>query len=205
VTNPDGGTASLTDGFLVTVGGGGGGAGGVAVTSVSPPDANQGDTLLVSITGTNFQPGAVVGFGAGIAINSVTFVSASQLQANISVSVGATGGPRNVTVTNPDSSNGTLAGGFRVIAPPIVSALTPNNGNPGDVIVSLEINGANLQSGATVDFGPDITVTSVLFFDSTLLFVDIDIDIAATPGPVDVTVTNPDGGTDTLVGGFLIN
>jgi hypothetical protein len=73
------------------------------------------------------------------------------------------------------------------------------------VIVSLEINGANFQSGATVDFGPDITVTSVLFFDSTLLFIDIDIDIAATPGPVDVTVTNPDGGTDTLTGGFTIN
>jgi hypothetical protein len=126
VTNPDGGTASLTDGFLVTVGGGGGGGvGGVAVTSVSPPDANQGDTLSVSITGTNFQSGAVVGFGAGIAINSVTFVSASQLQANISVSAGAAGGPRNVTVTNPDSSTGTLAGGFRVIAPPIVSASPP--------------------------------------------------------------------------------
>jgi hypothetical protein len=204
VTNPDGGTASLTDGFLVTVGGGGG-VGGVSVTSVSPPDANQGDTLTVSITGTNFQSGAVVGFGAGIAINSVTFVSASQLQANISVSAGAIGGPRDVTVTNPDSSTGTLAGGFRVIAPPIVSALTPNNGDPGDSIISLEINGANFQSGATVDLGPDITVNSVLFFDSTLLFIDIDIDVAATSGPVDVTVTNPDGGTGTLTGGFLIN
>ena len=205
VTNPDGGTASLTDGFLVTVAGGGGGVGGVAVTSVSPPDANQGDTLAVSITGTNFQSGAVVGFGAGIAINSVTFVSASQLQANISVSAGATGGPRNVTVTNPDSSNGTLAGGFRVIAPPIVSALTPNNGDPGDVIVSLEINGANFQSGATVDLGPDITVDSVLFFDSTLLFIDITIDPLAPSGAVDVTVTNPDGGSGTLTSGFTIN
>jgi len=205
VTNPDGGTASLTDGFLVTVGGGGGGVGGVSVTSVSPPDANPGDTLAVSITGTNFQPGAVVGFGAGIAINSVTFVSVSQLQANISVSAGAAAGPRNVTVTNPDSSTGTLAGGFLVIAPPIVSALTPNNGDPGDVIVSLEINGANFQSGATVDLGPDITVNSVLFFDNTLLFIDIDIDIAATPGSVDVTVTNPDGGSDTLTAGFTIN
>ena len=204
VTNPDGGTASLTNGFLVTVAGGGG-VGGVSVTSVSPPDANQGDTLTVNITGTNFQSGAVVGFGAGISINSVTFVSASQLQANISVSAGATGGPRDVTVTNPDSSNGTLAGGFRVIAPPIVSAVTPPTGLQGASIPALEINGANFQSGATVDLGPDITVNSVLFFDSTLLFVDIDIDLLATTVPVDVTVTNPDGGTDTLPGGFTIN
>jgi len=204
VTNPDGGTASLTNGFLVTVAGAGG-VGGVSVTSVSPPDANQGDTLLVSITGTNFQAGAVVGFGAGIGINSVTFVSASQLQANISVSAGATAGLRNVTVTNLDSSNGTLTGGFRVIAPPIVSAVTPTNGDPGDVIVSLEINGANFQSGATVSFGAGITVDQVLFSDSTLLFIDITISLAATPGSRTVTVTNPDGGSDTLPGGFTVN
>jgi hypothetical protein len=204
VTNPDGGTASLTDGFLVTVGGGGGG-GGVSVISVSPADANQGDVLNVTITGGPFQAGAVVGFGAGIAVNSVTFVSSSQLDANITVSNAAAGGPRDVSVVNPDGTSGTLADGFLVVAPPIVSAVTPPDGNPGDTIPALEINGANFQSGATVDLGPDITVNSVLFFDSTLLFVDIDIDIAATPGDVDVTVTNPDGGTDTLPAGFTIN
>jgi hypothetical protein len=209
VTNPDAGTATLTNGFLVTAaGGGGGGGGGVSVTSVSPPDANQGDTLTVNITGVNFQSGAVVGFGAGIGVNSVTFVSASQLQANISVSAGATGGPRDVTVTNPDSSNGTLADGFTVIAPPIVSAVTPpavsltTDPNP---FPGVEINGANFQSGATVDLGPDITVNSVFFVNSTILSIEIDIDPAATVGPVDVTVTNPDGGTGTLPSGFTID
>jgi hypothetical protein len=205
VTNPDGGTATLADGFLVTVGGGGGGVGGVSVVSVSPSDGNQGDNLNVTIIGTNFQAGATVGFGAGITVNSVSFVSATELDADITVSLAAAGGPRTVTVVNPDASSGSLAAGFTVIAPPVVSAVTPTNGNPGQVILSVEINGANFQSGATVSFGAGITVDQVLFFDSTILFVDITIDPLAAPGVRAVSVTNPDGGTDSLAAGFTVN
>ncbi len=159
----------------------------------------------MTITGAGFQSGAVASFGAGIAVNSTTFVSASQVQANITVSGSATAGTRNVSVVNPDASSGTLTGGFTVIAPPIVSAVTPTNGNPGQTILSVEVSGANFQSGASVSFGADITVTSVLFVDPTLLFVDITIDALATSGSRTVTVINPDGGTGSLAAGFTIN
>ena len=204
VTNADGTTGSLTNGFLVsTLGGGGGGP--VAVTSVAPTDANRGQTLNVTINGAGFVAGAQASFGAGVAVNSTTFVSATQVQANITVSAAAAAGARDVTVVNPDATSGTLAGGFNIIAPPIVSAITPTNGNPGDIILSVEVNGANFQSGAAVSFGAGITVDQVFFFDPTLLFVDITISGAATPGPRTVTVTNPDGGMGSLASGFTVN
>lgn len=202
VTNADGTTGSLTDGFLVT---GGVGSGSVTVTSVSPTDANQGDTLNVTINGVGFIAGAQAGFGAGVAVNSTTFVSATQLTANITVSAAAAAGARDVTVVNPDSTSGTLTGGFNVVAPPIVSAVTPTNGNPGQVIVAVSVDGNNFQSGASVDFGAGITVDQVFFVDPTFLSVDITISGAAAPGVRAVTVTNPDGGTDTLAAGFTVN
>jgi hypothetical protein len=205
LTNPDGGSGDLVDGFLVSLSGGIPGV-SPTVTAVAPPNANQGDNLVLTITGMNFQPGAQVSFTpGGIVINSVNVVSATQIQANISVSGFAAAGDRDVTVVNPGGASDTLASAFLVIAPPTVSQVTPLSGNPGQMIVSVEINGANFQSGATVSFGAGITVSPPLFVDPTILFVDITISGTAVPGPRDVTVTNPDGGTDTLVGGFTVN
>ncbi len=49
------------------------------VTSISPTSGQPGQTLSVTITGLNFQPGALVSFGEGIAVNSVTFISSTLL------------------------------------------------------------------------------------------------------------------------------
>jgi hypothetical protein len=207
VTNPDGGSGTLEDGFLVsTTGGGGGGGLTPTVTSVSPTSANQGATLTLTITGMNFQTGAQVSFTpGGIVVNSVNVVSATQIQANISVSMSAAAGDRDVTVVNPGGASDTLASAFLVIAPPIVNVVTPSSGNVGQTIVAVEINGQNFQSGAAVAFGAGITVSPPLFIDPTTLFVDITISGAAVPGPRTVTVTNPDGGTGSRAGAFTVN
>jgi hypothetical protein len=205
VTNPDGGSGSLEDAFLVSTSGGTPGV-TPTVTSVAPPNANQGQNLNLTITGMNFQPGAQVSFTpGGIVVNSVNVVSATQIQANISVSGSAAAGDRDVTVVNPGGASDTLAAAFLVIAPPIVNVVTPPNGNVGQMILAVEINGANFQSGATVDFGAGITVSPPLFIDPTTLFVDITISGAAVPGPRTVTVTNPDGGTGFRANAFTVN
>jgi hypothetical protein len=49
-------------------------------------------------------------------VNSCAVNSATQLTANISIGSTATVGPRDVTVTNPDSQAGTLSNGFTVTA-----------------------------------------------------------------------------------------
>jgi hypothetical protein len=73
----------------------------------------------VTINGTNFQAGAVVGFTpGGIVINSTTFVSATQIQVNITVDpsivVVPAGTQFDITVINPDLGQDTLVNGFTV-------------------------------------------------------------------------------------------
>ncbi len=70
------------------------------VTSVSPNSGNPGQTLNVSIIGTDFVDVQSVSFGPGITVNGVpTVINPTQIQANITIDPTALAGPRNVTVT----------------------------------------------------------------------------------------------------------
>lgn len=60
-----------------------------SVDSVSPDEGTQGDTLAVTISGTDFQNGASSDFGPGITVNATTFVSSTELTANLTIA-GAT-------------------------------------------------------------------------------------------------------------------
>ena len=180
------------------------------VSSVFPSSGAPGQSLNVTITGLNFLPGGSVSFGQGIAINNVNFVSSTQLVVSITIDQNArteTQG-RTVTVTNPDGSSGSLSDAFLVITPgagpsPRILGVNPSNGsqNTSDTVT---ITGTDFQATPSVGFGPGIDVTSVTFNSSTSLSVDIDIDTLAALGFRDVTVINPDGGTDTFTDGFEV-
>jgi hypothetical protein len=106
VTNATGGTSA---GFTFRV------VANPIITGVSPASGAVGAAnLVVTINGANFQAGASVSFGAGIAINSVVFNSATQLTVTITISGAAAVGPRTVTVTNPDGRSGSFVNGFTV-------------------------------------------------------------------------------------------
>ncbi len=77
------------------------------VVSCNPDSGSRKQKLTVSIFGADFQDGASVSFGAGIAVRGVTFVGPDQLDANLRIGPRAAPGPRNVTVTNPDGQSGT--------------------------------------------------------------------------------------------------
>jgi hypothetical protein len=202
VINPDGASGSLVDAFRV--GTGGGGSPTIVVSGVNPNVGAQGETLDVTISGTGFRSGAASSFGAGILVNSTTFVSSTQLIANITIVATAAPGPRDVRVQNQIGQSDELPNGFNVVAPPLITGVNPDNGDPGDAL-TVFILGANFASGVSVSFGADITIDDVRFIDPALIEVDITILATATPGPRDVTVTNLDGGTGTGSGGFTVN
>ncbi|MBN2098438.1 MAG: discoidin domain-containing protein [Dehalococcoidia bacterium] len=81
-----------------------------AVTSVSPDHGTRGQTLVVTISGTNFTAATAVSFGADIAVKSITVNSAGQISAEISISANATIGVRTVVV-----EGALLQGGFLVM------------------------------------------------------------------------------------------
>jgi hypothetical protein len=88
------------------------------VTSVNPSSGNQGQTLDVIITGTNFTGATVVSFGENITVNSFTVNNNTQITANITIAADAVLGTRDVSVTTPGGT-GTKDDGFRITAPAV--------------------------------------------------------------------------------------
>ncbi|HVZ59746.1 MAG TPA: IPT/TIG domain-containing protein [Terriglobales bacterium] len=179
------------------------------VSSAAPNAATQSQVLNVTLTGANFQSGATCSFGSGITVNSCTFNSATQLTANLTISGSATVGTRTVTVTNPDAQSGSLTNGFTVntyvpLPAPTLSSATPNSGQQSQTL-GVTLAGSNFQNGATCSFGTGVTVNSCTFNSATQLTANITIAAAATVGTRNVTVTNPDGQSALLAGGFTVN
>lgn len=72
---------------------------GPVVDSVYPNLSLRGQTIDVSIKGSNFTGTPIVSFGAGIDVNSVTPISSHEIKVNISVDSDAEFGYRDVSVT----------------------------------------------------------------------------------------------------------
>jgi subtilisin family serine protease len=88
------------------------------ISSLTPSNGAQGASLAVTVTGTNFQPGATASFGAGVTVTSTTVVASTQVSVALSIAAPAATGPRDVTVTNPDGQTAIRTGGFTVMPPP---------------------------------------------------------------------------------------
>jgi hypothetical protein len=201
VTNGDAGVGtSATEIFTVNA--------GPTVTSTTPSTGDQGGVENVAIKGTNFVNGATSSFGAGITVNSTTFVSSTELTAKVTIESGATTGARTVTVTNPDAGVGSLASGFTVNGAPTVASTSPNSRGQGATSQTIKITGTNFESGtglAASFSGTGITVNSTTFVSSTEVTASITITSGATTGLRNVTVTNPDTTSATLNNGFTVN
>ncbi len=197
VTNPDTTTATGFSAFTVNA--------APTVTSTNPTSRGQGAIgQPVVVKGTGFVSGASASFGAGVAVASTTFKSSTELTANVTIESGASTGVRTVTVTNPDQGVGALAGGFTVNAGPNVESTSPSSRSQGAAKQTVALKGSGFANGATPSFGSGITVESTSFVSATELSVKIAVESGASIGARTVTVTNPDGGVDTLPSGFMV-
>jgi PKD repeat protein len=174
-----------------------------AVSSVSPNQGTQAQTLSVTITGTSFTGATNVSFGAGITVNSFTVDSDTQITASITIAGSATPGARDVSVTTPGGT-ATKASSFTVNrAPPTITSVDPSGGVQGQSL-SVTINGTYLIEASEVSFGSGITVNGFTVDSATQITANITIGLSATPGARDVSVTTL-GGTATKTGGFTVN
>jgi len=89
-----------------------------------------------------------------------------------------------------------------VSAPPSVTSVAPNFGNQGQML-DVTITGNNFTGAIAVSFGADITVTSFTVGSNTQITANIIIDVSASPGARDVSVTTS-AGTGTLTDGFTV-
>ena len=173
------------------------------ITSVSPDEGNHGETLDVTITGTNFTGATAVSFGSGITVNRFMVNSSSQITANIAISSSAMIGSSDVSVTSPGGT-ATKTGGFAVNQVSFtITSVSPNLGNQGETL-DVTITGTNFTGVTAVSFGSGITVNSLAVNGSNRIAADIIISSSATPGARDVSVTTI-GGTATKTGSFTVN
>jgi hypothetical protein len=171
---------------------------GPTVTSVSP---NMGDAkggTAVTITGTNFAPGATVTFGVATA-SKIVVVNSTTITA---VTPPHIAGSANVIVTNSAGDRGSLAGAFvyTSIPPstlPVLNVAVPDTGSTAGG-TTVTIAGSNLVQGIKVTIGGA---------PATIVSRGIVSAVVTTPpgsagAPVDIVVTAPNGQTATLPSAF---
>ena len=164
------------------------------VHSVTPNSGAIAGGTAVTITGIDFATGATVTFG-GVAATNVVVVNSTTITATTPAGSGA--GAVTVTVTNSGGQSGGLASAFAYVAPPTVSAVSPNSGSvTGGTAVT--ITGTNFATGATVTFGAS-AATNVVVVSTTQITATTP---AQSAGAVSVTVTNPGSQIGSLTNGF---
>jgi len=122
------------------------------VTAVSPNQGQSGSAVAVTIDGSGFANGASVNAGVGITASGVTVVSSTRLTATFTIAADASAGARDVTVTNPSGTGGTLANAFTIMTPQTVVMSLAYNGKLRD-----KVGGGDTARGP--DGSPDGTLT----------------------------------------------
>src|SRR5439155_1298585 len=164
------------------------------VSAISPSSGTSSGGTAVTVTGTDFADGATVSLG-GTAATNVTVVSSTSLTASTAAHAA---GAVNVVVTNSDGQSGTLTGGYTYTNPaPAVSAISPSSGTSSGG-TAVTVTGTGFAAGATVSLG-GTAATNVTVVSSTSLTATT---AAHAAGAVNVVVTNSDGQSGTLTGGY---
>jgi hypothetical protein len=173
--------------------------------SLSPNSANTGGPgFQLTVTGTNFVQGAVVDWADSP--RSTTFVSSTELQAQILSSDIATAGSYNVKTTNPPPGGGNsniLT--FAVNDPvPSIGSLSPDSALAGGSSFTLTVNGQNFVSKSKVYWnGAQLTTT---FVSNVELQATVPAKDIAAAGTASVTVESPaPGGGTSNAKTFYIN
>ena len=159
----------------------------LSLAEILPDNALASGGSIVRILGENFQEGVTVTFGSVEASNVVV---ESDTELSVTVPAG-TRGAVDVTVMNPDGPPASIQ--FTYIDVPRLTSINPDSGlaSGGSTV---QILGENFQEGVTVTFG-SVEASNVVVESDTELSVTVP---AGTRGDIDVTVTNPDGLSDSI-------
>jgi hypothetical protein len=185
ITNPDGQSALLSDGFTYLA--------PPTVLTISPSSGALGGGTTLSITGTGFFPGATVDVG-GAACSSVSVVSPTSITC---LTPSRPAGTYDIMVSNSDLQSATSVAAYTYQPAPTVTSVTPGNGRSSGSD-SVVVNGANFLMGAAVNFGG--STCNVVSITPTTINCNT---TARTAGSVTVTVTNPDAQSGSLAAGYV--
>lgn len=114
-----------------------------------------------------------------------------------------------VAVTTPWGSSATTAPTAMVPLAPVITGITPDEGNAGALLSIRNLAGENFAAGASVTLSRNnsatITATDVRTVTNKSITCTIAIPADAAVGAWDVTVRNPDGRYDTFTNIFTVH
>jgi len=167
-------------------------------TPITPASGSDAGGTLVTINGTNFQPGAVVLFGTapgGISGVNCTESGGTTITCLTPANVD---GAVDVTVVNVDGQLNSAAAAytFQNVTPTITTVAPTTGATNGGT--GITVTGTNFQVGAQITVG-GLPASDVVVQDVATI-------TANTPGlpagAADVRIKNPDGGNATKTGAF---
>ena len=182
------------------------------VTGTSPVSGQAGDTFQITVSGTDFQDGAVARLertGQTSIDLGVSYENSSTLtNSGFTLPYDTLYGDWNVVVENPDHQQATAPSPFNVTwHSPIVSTIDPNVGNKGS-IVHVTLHGQYFHTGAQVNLaasGHHLDATNELVnTDGTEITCDLDLTDAMIGVWQSVVVTNADGHYAFILNGFTV-
>lgn len=175
-----------------------------SLTSLAPSSATVGTPFILTANGANFAPTSVVLVNG--AVRGTTFVSGSQLTAQILAGDVAAVANLSITVFTPAPGGGTsntliLSVVTNPNPVPAIVSLSPVSATVGGAGLILTVNGSNFVGGSVVRFnGVNQATTFVSSMQLTALIPNV-----GSAGTASITVFNPapGGGTsNTLLFGI---
>ena len=199
------------------------GQGVPTITSLSPATATAGGAAFtLTVNGTGYVATSSVEVN-GVA-RTTTFVSATQLTAQILASDIATAGTVQITIFNPSlvAAGGTTSAPFPLaiaaatLPAPVLTSAAPGLSAQGAGRLQVTLQGANFRPGATVILSPplanvtnsnghtpatDVTLVQVNRISATLMTATFSLSPTATIGLRGIDVLNSDGTSTAVVVG----
>jgi hypothetical protein len=191
----------------VTVAAPGGTAGPVSFTvsaaptlaSISPVMVERGNSVSVTLTGTNFLPDLAVSMNFGVTVTDVVVNSPTSATATIVTTSGSSLGWRNISLSE-SGWTGTTDVQFAVTGgTPVLSGLSPNTVVPG-TSGFVTLSGSNFQPLTNVSAGcPYFDFASELFSANTTTIVGkYSIPANAPPASCSITVNAVQGSSNSM-------
>src|SRR4029077_12941517 len=163
------------------------------ISSLSPASKTAGDAAFtLTVSGINFIGGSVVRFNGTDRVT--TFVSLTQVTAQLTAADVAVSGTPPITVFNPLPGGGISNSSVLTVNNPIptLTGILPTSATAGDAAFQLVVSGTNFNTGSMVRMnGVDRPTTFVSATQLTAQLAAVDVQAAGT---YQITIFNPTPG-----------
>jgi hypothetical protein len=164
--------------------------GAPTITTISPTSVSAGGSAFtLTVNGSNFDSSAAVKWnGAALA---TTLVNANQLTAAVPANLITSTGTASITVTTSVGTTSATSLAIQQAGVPTISTLDPASVTAGGSAFLLTVNGTGFESSSVVKWNG--TALTTIYVSSIELQTAISVDLIASGGTVNVTVSGTGG------------